>query len=165
MKKISVLKYLLTFFLIAGTAFFVSGTAWADKDLDIDNGIPVVYLNIDETQGTIEEMSRSFDHSAYCYGTVTIEVPEGFHYTDFPDLPCESLKDLAMSIRGRGKPPLKEPEKYCRAAGRLILFFGLASLLMSVLLLFSAPIALAEIIAATAILGAGWAKMNREFGA
>ncbi|MBR3348702.1 MAG: CotH kinase family protein, partial [Solobacterium sp.] len=67
-----------------------------------DNGLPVIYLNIDESQGTIEDMTASKDHSVYCYGTLSIEVPEGFHYSDFPDLSCESFADLEMNIRGRG---------------------------------------------------------------
>ena len=61
-----------------------------------DNGIPVVYLNIDESQGSIEDMIASDDHSVYCYGTVSIEVPEGFHYSDFPDTVCESVSGLSI---------------------------------------------------------------------
>ncbi|MBQ9059973.1 MAG: CotH kinase family protein [Firmicutes bacterium] len=74
----------------------------AGPDETVDNGIPVVYLNIDEDQGTIEEMISSPDHSDYCYGTVSIQVPEGFHYVDLPDQACESVEGLAMDIRGRG---------------------------------------------------------------
>ncbi len=44
-----------------------------------DNGIPVVYIDIDETQVPIADMIASTNHSVYCYGTVRIEVPEGFH--------------------------------------------------------------------------------------
>ena len=47
-----------------------------------DNGLPVVYLNIDESQGTIEDMLASKDHSVYCYGTFSVSVPECFHYSD-----------------------------------------------------------------------------------
>ena len=72
------------------------------EEVSIDNGIPVIYLNIDESRGTIEDMMASEDHSVYCYGTVTIDVPEGFHYSDFPDKECVSLNNLDMSIRGRG---------------------------------------------------------------
>ncbi len=73
-----------------------------DNSVVVDNGIPVVYLNIDETDTTIEEMNASVDHSVYCYGTISIKVPEGFHYSDYPDTDLESLEDVAMSIRGRG---------------------------------------------------------------
>ena len=84
-----------------------------DNDLGftIDNGIPVIYLNIDESQGTIEDMLNSKDHSVFCYGSVTIVVPEGFHYVDFADLDCEGFEDLSMSIRGRGNSTWSEKEK------------------------------------------------------
>jgi uncharacterized protein YjdB len=88
---------LFTFFLRTGSV-----RAEENDQVKPDNGIPVIYLNIDESEGTIEEMLASKDHSVYCYGTLSIEVPEGFHYSDFEDLPCESFSDLAMSIRGRG---------------------------------------------------------------
>jgi len=37
-----------------------------------DNGLPVVYLYIDESQGTIEDMLASKDHSVYCYGSFSV---------------------------------------------------------------------------------------------
>ena len=67
-----------------------------------DNGLPVVYLTIDESRGTIEAMNKSSDHSVYCYGTIRIDVPEGFHYSDMKDTACESLPEMDMEIRGRG---------------------------------------------------------------
>ena len=60
--------------------------ATSDTAPTIDNGVPVLYLNIDESQGTIEDMIASEDHSVYCYGTVSIDVPEGFHYSDSGEL-------------------------------------------------------------------------------
>ena len=77
----------------------------------VDNGIPVVYLNIDESQVPVEEMINSPDHSVYCYGTISIVVPEGFRYADFPDTVCESLEGLEMSIRGRGNSTWQKGEK------------------------------------------------------
>lgn len=76
-----------------------------------DNGIPVIYINIDESQGSIEDMIKSADHSVFCYGTMSIEVPEGFHYSDFPDLDCLSMEDLAMSMRGRGNSTWQKNDK------------------------------------------------------
>ncbi|MBR3349372.1 MAG: CotH kinase family protein, partial [Solobacterium sp.] len=76
-----------------------------------DNGIPVIYVNIDESQGTIKDMLESPDHSDYCYGAISIDVPEGFHYADFPDLACESMENLAMSIRGRGNSTWMKSDK------------------------------------------------------
>ncbi|MCR4673003.1 MAG: CotH kinase family protein [Lachnospiraceae bacterium] len=56
-------------------------------------------------------MHASTDHDVYCYGTISIVVPEGFHYPDFPDLDCESLEGLEMSIRGRGNSTWNEEKK------------------------------------------------------
>ena len=40
--------------------------------------IPLVTINIDESQGTIEAMNSDYDHNTMCYGSVTIEVPESY---------------------------------------------------------------------------------------
>ena len=40
-----------------------------------DNGIPVVIIEIDESEGhTINDMNSSIDHSVECYGTMEIKV-------------------------------------------------------------------------------------------
>ena len=104
-----VLLFALCLILIA--AFFLPGFASADEKVTVDNGLPVVYLNIDESCGTIEDMTHSGDHSVYCYGKLSVVVPEGFHYSDFPDLACVSFEDLDMSIRGRGNSTWREPKK------------------------------------------------------
>ncbi len=101
MKKKTILSIFTAISLMICSVLFLSGTVHAEEEMP-DNGIPVVYLNIDESQGTIQDMITSDRHTAYCYGSVSIDVPEGFHYSDFPDLPCESVENLAMSIRGRG---------------------------------------------------------------
>ncbi|MBR3352825.1 MAG: CotH kinase family protein, partial [Erysipelotrichaceae bacterium] len=93
---------LLLMMLIMLTVFCVPVKAEETEEGEVDNGIPIVYLNIDESRGTIDDMLESMDHSVYCYGTISIEVPEGFHYSDFRDTACESLENLEMSIRGRG---------------------------------------------------------------
>ena len=72
------------------------------EEVKVDNGIPVVYLTIDESKGTIDAMNKSEDHSVKCYGTVSIDVPDGFHYTDMPEALCEDLPEIAMEMRGRG---------------------------------------------------------------
>lgn len=76
-----------------------------------ENGLPVVYLNVDESRGTIEDMLTADNHSLYCYGEISIDVPTGFHYADFPDTPCESVQGLAMSIRGRGNSTWQKADK------------------------------------------------------
>ena len=111
--KKSILTVLIVFIVLIISFMLNSDIAFADgTNLISDNGIPVVYINIDETQGTIQEMIESPNHSFYCYGSLSIVVPEGFHYSDFPDTPCESLSDLSMSIRGRGNSTwMKSMEK------------------------------------------------------
>ncbi len=78
-----------------------------------DNGIPVVTVTIDEKAegyGTIDEMNASQNHSVKCYGTVKIDVPKGFHYSDYPDSKCESIGDSIMEIRGRGNTTWNDAE-------------------------------------------------------
>ena len=89
---------------------YAEGRALAEDEV-IDNGIPVVYLNIDESQGTIQDMISSLDHSVFCYGTFSVDVPEGFHYADFPDTELQDLEGLSMSIRGRGNTTWNEEKK------------------------------------------------------
>ena len=105
MKK---LKDILFLILLMMCVFHVS--VYADEQ-DVDNDIPVVYLNIDESKGTIEEMHNSSDHSVYCYGTISIDVPDGFHYVDFPDTDLSDLNDMGMSIRGRGNSTWRADKK------------------------------------------------------
>ena len=101
---------LLCLLLIAAICL-PGNAAAADDPPKVDNGLPVVYLYIDESRGTIEDMIRSGDHSVYCYGKMSIDVPEGFHYSDFPDLACVSFENLDMSIRGRGNSTWRESKK------------------------------------------------------
>ena len=104
---------MLCFVFMAALIFLLSPSrVQADEEEEWpDNSIPVVYIEIDETQVPIADMNSSPDHSVYCYGTVRIEVPKGFHYADFPDLACESTGSLSMSIRGRGNSSWRQPDK------------------------------------------------------
>ena len=112
MKKIIRIRKLLCMILTLVMAVSIlPGRIVKAEEVKPDNGIPVVYLNIDESQGTIDEMLTSPDHTAYCYGTFRVDVPEGFHYCDFPDLSCESISELAMSIRGRGNSTWRNADK------------------------------------------------------
>ena len=99
-------RFIAVFLLVCMAVSMLSRSfaAHAEEETELrpDGSLPVVYLNIDESQGTIDDMIHSSDHSAYCYGKISIDVPEGFHYTDFPDTVCEDLQGMDMSIRGRG---------------------------------------------------------------
>ncbi|MCR5654713.1 MAG: hypothetical protein K6G07_03615 [Lachnospiraceae bacterium] len=69
------------------------------------------------------------------------------------------FKDDA-SVRGKDKPPLKEKEKYCRYAGLIIIFFGVASLIMALLTMVNVYAALIEISVATLIMIVLWKRMT-----
>ena len=76
----------------------------AETDREVThNGIPVVVIYIDETEGhTIDDMNASEDHSVECYGSIEIIVPEGFTYCDM-DVSPSSLGPVEIEyIRGRG---------------------------------------------------------------
>ena len=98
--------YLRTAAFIAVFLLLMTQAAFADEeDVTPDNGIPVVTIEIDENAegyATIEEMNSSPKHKDECFGTMKIDVPEGFRYSDFPDADCESLPECEMEIRGRG---------------------------------------------------------------
>lgn len=66
------------------------------------NTVPVVYFNIDESLGAIVEMNNSEDHSAECYGDVTIQVPDSFE-PEYADKSKVSSKTYKLDyVRGRG---------------------------------------------------------------
>lgn len=71
----------------------------------------------------------------------------------------------ADGIRGKNKGPLKDEKRYARAGGALILFFGVGTLIMTVLLFVNAYAAVAEIISCTIIMGVLWKKVNDKYGA
>lgn len=73
-------------------------------------------------------------------------------------------KDSSL-IRGKNQAKPKNEEAYCRAAGKLILFFGAATLGMGILIFWNLYVALAEVIICVLILGVLWYKMNNKYGA
>ncbi len=90
----------------------MAGLSFAE--VTVDNGIPVVYVTVNGSEADIDAMHKSEDHSVSCSGTVSIDVPDGFHYADMPDSPCEDLPERAMTIKGRGNSTwgtVKKPYK------------------------------------------------------
>ncbi|MBO5993920.1 MAG: CotH kinase family protein [Firmicutes bacterium] len=108
-------SFLLVLFVILTAVLLVTGAAFAEDgdELPVNNGLPVVYLNIDESEGhtTIEEMLNSPGHIDTCDGKISIKVPEGFHYSDFPEVDLESVEGLDMTIRGRGNSTWARADK------------------------------------------------------
>ena len=73
--------------------------------------IPVVRINIDESQGSIEAMNESFDHSVNCYGNVDILVPDGY-ISEYTKSPAADVSGLELEyIRGRGNTTWQGSEK------------------------------------------------------
>ncbi|MBO6165794.1 MAG: CotH kinase family protein [Eubacterium sp.] len=80
-----------------------------------ENSIPVVYVNIDESKGTIQAMNDSPDHTEECYGSIDIQVPDGYksEYTGKEESSYTKLK--LDYIRGRGNSTWwarKKPYKF-----------------------------------------------------
>lgn len=69
----------------------------------------------------------------------------------------------ASCIRGKNAAPLKNEEKYSVEAGKLVIFFGIATLIMAGLVYIDVVIALIEIIAATIVLMFFWKKMHSKY--
>ena len=76
-----------------------------------ESSLPVMYFNIDENLGSIAAMNSSGDHSAECYGSVDLQVPDGFT-GDYDGGAQGSLKNLQLEyIRGRGNSTWTEDKK------------------------------------------------------
>lgn len=77
--------------------------------------VPIMYFNIDESQGTIEAMNSSEDHSVECCGTVDLVVPDEFNNDEsFRDeyKRQDSLYGLDLEyIRGRGNSTWMDDKK------------------------------------------------------
>lgn len=73
------------------------------------------------------------------------------------------LKDVS-AIRGKNKPPVKDPEKYAASSGKLILFLGAATFIMAILQFVNVYAALAEIIVCILVMGFVWKHINDKYG-
>ncbi len=63
--------------------------------------VPVMEVNIDESEGTISEMNNDEEHLTECYGSVSLTVPEGYK-SEYSDKTYTSGKYELEYIRGRG---------------------------------------------------------------
>lgn len=68
-------------------------------------------------------------------------------------------------IRSKDAGPLKNEKEYARQGGILMIFMGLASGLMSFLIMINVYIAIMEMIAALLIISVAWKNMNDKYGA
>lgn len=79
----------------------------------VESSVPVIYFDINESEGSIGEMNSSEDHSAECYGSMSIKVPEGYTSVDTGkvltggDYNLEYIRGRGNSTWGTGKNPYK----------------------------------------------------------
>lgn len=74
------------------------------------------------------------------------------------------LKDIS-AIRSKDKPPVRQEERYAKAAGILILLFGGATFVMAVLIFVNLYAAFAEIAVCTVLMGIAWKRLEERYGA
>lgn len=67
----------------------------------VENTIPVLYINIDETQGAITAMNGDMNHDTECYGDMTLQVPAGY-VSEYSGKECVTETYSMEYIRGRG---------------------------------------------------------------
>lgn len=111
-KIVAMILATTTVFTMNGPTNTVSANESESKlnTTNISSNIPTVYLNIDETKGTISEMNISPDHTAKCYGEMSIVVPEGYCSVD-TGIELKGGNYQLDYIRGRGNSTWKAPKK------------------------------------------------------
>ncbi|WP_035769292.1 hypothetical protein [Butyrivibrio sp. NC2002] len=72
------------------------------------------------------------------------------------------MKDYT-AVRGKDQDPPKDIEGYCRAAGLIVVFFGIATLVMAGLVLIDPTIGFIQIVICTAIMVFLWKKMTDKY--
>lgn len=65
------------------------------------NGIPVIYIDIDESKGTIEAMNSDAEHNTKCKGSITVVCPDGYVCPYGEEKYSGGTYELSY-IRGRG---------------------------------------------------------------
>lgn len=74
------------------------------------------------------------------------------------------LQDISI-IRNMTKTAVRDEKAYIKEAGKLLVIFAGATLLMAILLFFSIYIAFAEICISVIIMGLLWKRLNDKYGA
>ena len=76
----------------------------------VQSSVPVIWFNIDESQGTIDAMNNDDSHDTECYGSMTLQVPDGYEYEYKEKKPFTGEVGLEY-IRGRGNSTWMEDKK------------------------------------------------------
>ena len=71
-------------------------------------------------------------------------------------------QDAAL-IRGRDKKPLKDEKAYARGGGKIILFLGAGTLLMTVLSFINIYAAVGELVLCIVIMGIAWKRLADRY--
>ncbi len=125
-----ILAIVIAIFIIMPNITVMQTVNAADMDPEYEtpkHGIPVLYINIDESLGTIEDMNNSEDHSAECYGTVDIKSPAGYK-SEYTDKEAADMTGLELEyIRGRGNSSwtMNEKKPYKLKFKKGVDFFGM----------------------------------------
>lgn len=72
------------------------------------------------------------------------------------------LKDY-KAVRGREEKPPKDVDGYCKAAGLVVVFFGISTLVMAGLVMVSPTAGLIQIVACTAVMVILWKKITDKY--
>ena len=72
--SLSILRRIAITAVVLVTMIIATGISYAADEVRPDNGIPVVYITIDESQGTIAAMNEDEEHNTRCQGTISIDV-------------------------------------------------------------------------------------------
>lgn len=78
--------------------------------LFMKSDIPMVELNLDESQGAIASMNGDSEHATECYGDMTLRIPKGYK-SEYTDKACETQSYKLDYIRGRGNSTWMAPKK------------------------------------------------------
>ncbi|MCI9077704.1 MAG: hypothetical protein HFH68_02105 [Lachnospiraceae bacterium] len=92
----------------------------------MNNDIPVLDFDIDESKGSIVEMNGDNEHNTECYGKVSLEIPEGYKSEYTNKEPAQGTYDLEY-IRGGGNSEWysnKKPYNFELASSTKLLGMG-----------------------------------------
>ncbi len=70
----------------------------------------------------------------------------------------------AYCVRGKNKGPLKDEARYAKEGGMLLIAFGIAALIMGILLMFNVMAAVLFIITATVLFAVMWKRLEDRYG-
>ncbi len=102
-------KHRLSFALLSSSEN--KSTAFSIKSFEFaESSVPVIYLEIDESKGTIADMNSDPKHKTECYGDMTIKVPDDFKSEYTGESVTGGTYEMEY-IRGRGNSTWYDDKK------------------------------------------------------